>query len=220
MASRDVDRQVASYARRSWTDCIRIPTPISPDVGVETESAEESTSTKLTLEGETLSGLLSFVQRAVMDPAGLYLYLNPVQVAVAPTVHHGSSRATRGKVSLPPRREELEGHAAKIVDPEEESDTDRRARLRIGGLGVLQYLIGMARILLSLMRTLTELPMTQRHVYFLNILLRSLLQQSCGPHCIMGHHVHTQTSQTVVVSDTSSQRSEPWRGPHSHPYCL
>lgn len=144
MASRDVDRQVASYARRSWTDCISIPVPISPETEPDVDEPKEQDKSKLVLEGEFVTGLLSFVQRAVMDPAGLYLYLNPVQVAVAHPSHphHGAGRSNRGRGPVQVKREEREVEVEKKIDVDEESEVDRRARLRIGGLGVLQYLIG------------------------------------------------------------------------------
>lgn len=146
MSTRDVDRQVASYARRSWTDCISIPLPSSAEKESDADKLKEQDKTKLVLEGEFVIGLLSFVQRAVMDPAGLYLYLNPIQVAVAhhPHSHHGAGRANRGRGPVQVRREEQEVEMEKKPDVDEESESDRRARLRIGGLGVLQYLIGMS----------------------------------------------------------------------------
>lgn len=144
MASRDVDRQVASYARRSWTDCISIPLPSSLETESDPEKPKEQEKPTLSLEGEFVTGLLSFVQRAVMDPAGLYLYLNPVQVAVSHSSHHhhGAGRPNRGRGPVQVKREEREVEVEKKADVDEESEVDRRARLRIGGLGVLQYLIG------------------------------------------------------------------------------
>lgn len=149
MCSRDIDRQVSSYARRSWNNCIFIPLSSSPTSVKSTESvtetAKERDESKLVLEGEFVTGLLSFVQRAVIDPTGLYLYLNPTQATVGPQVQTGagSGRSARGRGQIQVKREEpVEVEVERKVEIDEESETDRRARLRIGGLGVLQYLMG------------------------------------------------------------------------------
>ena len=107
-------------ARRSWEKSVSIV----------------SSDTKLFLDGPLLSSVLAFLQRAILDPAGLYAYFNPVQVS-QPRKVYGHP------VPIPQvdkREEELSTRPK--VDGDEETDQDRRARFRIGGLGVLRWLLG------------------------------------------------------------------------------
>jgi len=84
--------------------------------------------------------VLAFLQRAILDPAGLYAYFNPVQVSIAVT---RPGKAYGHPVSIPQVDKHEEGLSTRLkVDGDEETDQDRRARFRIGGLGVLQWLLG------------------------------------------------------------------------------
>ena len=124
MASRDVDRQVSIYARRSWEEATSLS--VSAD--------------KLHISGILLHSLIAFVQRAILNPTELYLHLNPVQVAVDLT----PPKKVHGRVVLSPpvKKEEEDGGSRTRGDGDEENDSDRRARLRVGGLGVVQWLLG------------------------------------------------------------------------------
>lgn len=124
MASRDIDRQVSIYARRSWEEATSLS--VSAD--------------KLHISGTLLHSLIAFVQRAILNPTELYLYLNPVQVAVDLT----PPKKVHGRVvpSTPVKKEDEDGGSRLRGDGDEENDSDRRARLRVGGLGVVQWLLG------------------------------------------------------------------------------
>jgi hypothetical protein len=120
MAAHDADRQVSISARRSLDECISL----SP------------ADNKLAVTGSTLSSLIAFVQRAVLDPLGLYLYLNPIQAPV----NTAPPKIVRGKLIPVPPMKKVEEPDSRPIN--EESDEDRKARLRVGGLGVLKWLLG------------------------------------------------------------------------------
>ncbi|KAA1476143.1 hypothetical protein DENSPDRAFT_874439 [Dentipellis sp. KUC8613] len=136
MAARDADRQVAAAARRSWDTTIALAPAPARD--------------RLVLNPAAVGALVAFVQRAVLDPAGLYAWLNPVQVPVSqaqPKRVHGRA------VPVKKDRDEEEGGAARQKgEGEEEGELDRKARLRIGGLGVVQWLLGAVVFLVLGMR--------------------------------------------------------------------
>lgn len=147
MAMHDPDRQVAMYARRSWSTIV----PTMAKVGA---SDVDETSK---LDGAYLTPLLNFVQRSLLDPQRVYLDLNPVQHASQPSTpgthtptrniqKGGGKRMTSSPLpqSLSKTLDDDEGRSPSRsrVDEEEESETDRRARLRIGGLGTLKWAIG------------------------------------------------------------------------------
>jgi E3 ubiquitin-protein ligase listerin len=128
--TRDVDRQVSISARRSWEESVSLV----------------SSDTKLRLEGPFMSSVLAFLQRAILDPAGLYAYLNPVQVSVGvlqPRKAHG-----RPVPISQIDKDEGESRTRPKADEDEETEQDRKARLRIGGLGILQWLLGVVSFLL------------------------------------------------------------------------
>ncbi|KAI9452266.1 hypothetical protein F5148DRAFT_1331820 [Russula earlei] len=127
MAMRDPERSVALVAQRSW------------DVHV---AAEEGG--RLLLDtAKTVGSLLTFVQRALLDPLALHAYLNPVQVPVDVS----APKTVRGRpVPTPPvaaqtRRTGTETPVRAKGESDEESETDRKARLRIGALGALQWIL-------------------------------------------------------------------------------
>ncbi|KAI0036224.1 hypothetical protein K488DRAFT_41686 [Vararia minispora EC-137] len=116
LAAQDADRGVAMAARRSL-------------------DAHVSLGVSLTEDKLPAPALAPFVQRAIFDPLGLYAYLNPVQVPVNTT----PPRIVRGRiVAAPPVRKIVEEPEAR---PDDEDEDDRRARLRIGGMGTLQWLV-------------------------------------------------------------------------------
>jgi E3 ubiquitin-protein ligase listerin len=140
MATRDAERQVAQVAQRSWD------AHISLDADLDTTTrAVEKEEKRLVLDGAQRAALLVFVQRALLDPLALHAYLNPVQVPVEVVVQ----RTIRGKpvpmpaVAAQTRRTDSELSARVKGENEEESETDRKARLRIGALGALQGILGM-----------------------------------------------------------------------------
>ncbi|GLB39355.1 putative ring finger [Lyophyllum shimeji] len=114
LAAHDIDRSVSSVALKSWEDAISF----------------ESEQDRVILDDRSLPSLVSFIQRATLDPNEVYNYLNP-----APPV-----------TPVPPpkkgvRREEPEVAARVKVEDMEESEQDRKARLRISALGAIRRII-------------------------------------------------------------------------------
>jgi hypothetical protein len=99
------------------------------------------------LDAMRMAALFAFVQRALLDPLALHVYLNPVQVSVDVSV----PRTLRGKpvstvsAAAQTRRTDTELMARAKGEIEEESETNRRARLRIGALGAMQWILGTYR---------------------------------------------------------------------------
>lgn len=117
LAAHDIDKSVAGTALKSWIDVLTF-----------TSGPRD----QLLLDDAYLASLVSFIQRAILDPNGVYLYLNPPQPA-AP--------APLGKKDTT-RKEEPADNTRSKADELEESDTDRKARLRIGGLGAIRRIVG------------------------------------------------------------------------------
>ncbi|KAI0360435.1 hypothetical protein OH77DRAFT_1418351 [Trametes cingulata] len=121
LAVHDVDRQVSSYARESWSRYV---------------STAETSETKLLLDEALFPRVWEFVQRTLLDPTGVYLYLNPPQPAIptpAPS-RKGSGRGT------PVRRDDETGTRPK-ADEDEENEQDRKARLRVGAFGATEWVL-------------------------------------------------------------------------------
>ncbi|KAI0263034.1 hypothetical protein BC834DRAFT_828029 [Gloeopeniophorella convolvens] len=135
MAARDAERPVALVARRSWDAhvALALAPVLGPDVPEDDDPARP-----LVLDAPRAAALLAFAQRALLDPAALHAALNPVQVsvdmAVPRTVRGRPVPAAVASASASARRVEEES-AARRTEAEEESKTDRNARLRIGALG-------------------------------------------------------------------------------------
>ena len=134
MATRDPERLVALAAQRCW----------DPHVSVAPADKEGGEDRKFMLDAAQMAALFAFVQRALLDPLALHAYLNPVQVPV----DVGVPKTIRGRpVPVVPaaaqaQRANREPPTRAKGESEEESDVDRRARLRIGALGVLQWILG------------------------------------------------------------------------------
>jgi hypothetical protein len=134
MAARDPERHVALTAQRSW------------DAHVLLSSLPAANADALVLDDTQMAALLAFAQRALLDPLALHAYLNPVQVPVDIVV----PRTVRGRpvppsvLASPTRRagDENAPSRARGGESEEESEMDRKARLRIGALGALQWVLG------------------------------------------------------------------------------
>jgi len=147
MATRDPERQVALVALRSWDAHVTLtPAESDPHAGagsVSPRADERREDEKLRLDATQMSGLLTFVQRALLDPLALHAFLNPVQVPVDISV----PKTVRGRL-VPPspvqtRRVDAESAVrVKAGESEEESEADRKGRLRSGALGALQWILG------------------------------------------------------------------------------
>lgn len=122
MAAHDADRQLSAFGLKSWDDSISLR-----DVGG-----------KLFLNHTLLESLLSFVQRVLLDPKGVYTYLNPTPPVIidSPRISGRSALAMSST-----KREEAERPKGESSD--EESESDRKARLRIGAFGALKWTLGL-----------------------------------------------------------------------------
>jgi hypothetical protein len=118
MASHDIDRQVSAYAHKSWIDAIG------------------EGDRKLALD---VSSLLAFVQRALLDPGGVYLYLNPIPPVISPPP---SKKVPGRPLSTPTKRDDSEIVSRAKGDGDDENEQDRKARLRVGAFGALTWLLG------------------------------------------------------------------------------
>ncbi|EMD34704.1 hypothetical protein CERSUDRAFT_116892 [Gelatoporia subvermispora B] len=126
LAAHDVDRQVASYARESWTVF----------VSFSGSSSDQADSAKLVLDATLLPRIWDFIHRTILDPGGVYLYINPPQPDAPPPLPPHARKGTR-----PVPRKDEEPVRAK-PEEEEEGEQDRQARLRIGALGAAAWLLG------------------------------------------------------------------------------
>ncbi|KAG2130479.1 hypothetical protein BD769DRAFT_1452567 [Suillus cothurnatus] len=115
MLAHDVDRQVYLLGQKSWSSIT------SPGVDKET-----------LVNSEMLASIMEFLQRTLLDPPGVHLYLNPAAPVAAPTP---GIKKPGGRFILAAPKEELESTKA-----DEESDLDRNARLRFGALSAFRWL--------------------------------------------------------------------------------
>lgn len=122
MAAHDIDRQVSYQALKSWKD-----------------ATGEGTG-KLVLD-ETLSpSLLAFVQKSLLDPGQVYLDLNPAPpiIPAPPPKKVAGGRA----VAVPSMKREDSDVTRSKGEGDEENEQDRKARLRVGALGALIWILG------------------------------------------------------------------------------
>ncbi|TDL24483.1 hypothetical protein BD410DRAFT_785971 [Rickenella mellea] len=130
LATHDVDRQVSHQSKKSW------------DLLVSIGSAPESTSGHLILEQSRRDLLISFLQRALLDPSSLYTNLNPVQPAFIPSPLPGPRKGpARQAATQPSKHADQEAPVRSKPDEEDESEEDRRGRLRCGALGGMKWFI-------------------------------------------------------------------------------
>ncbi|GJE86513.1 hypothetical protein PsYK624_025930 [Phanerochaete sordida] len=129
LAAYDVDRQVSVAARGAWQS----------HVSLRSSGQASGSTSALTLDSAAFSPLWDFVQRVLLDPSGVYLQINPPQPAMP--LSAPQSRKGSGKSTPVPRRAE-EAPTRTKADDEEESEADRKARMRMGGFGVLEWMLG------------------------------------------------------------------------------
>src|SRR6266702_2925255 len=156
MAARDAERHVALVAQRSWDAHVLLPFASAPSPSPDADRDSNASADRLVLDDTQMAALLAFAQRALIDPLALHAYLNPVQVPVDVVV----PRTVRGRPVPPPvatvaaqmrKAGEENGASARARggESEEESESDRKARLRIGALGALQWVLGAWALLIS-----------------------------------------------------------------------
>ena len=126
LATHDVDRLVSTAASKSWNEVIL--------------TKEPSSTSHLLLTQDLFSSLDVFIQRAALDPSGVFVSLNPLPPPAPPPVAT-SSKKGGGKVSTP-RKDDGDQTPRSKADEQEESDQDRNARLRIAALGAARWVLG------------------------------------------------------------------------------
>ncbi|KAF8650294.1 hypothetical protein AX16_005322 [Volvariella volvacea WC 439] len=152
MAAHDIDRSVSSAAHKSWTDAIAV----TADVSNEPPTTDENNSTSLlSLTKDAISAVQLFVRRAALDPQGMYDELNPPPPVAPPPPAHALAAKGRGgrhgggglpasrsaPVISMSKRGDDEAAARGKSDELEESETDRRARIRISAFGTIRWLL-------------------------------------------------------------------------------
>lgn len=127
-AAHDVDRQVSLLARQSWVRSVSLSSAVPEQ--------------KLLLEGALLQQLWGYTHRTLLDPSGVYAYVNPPQaVAHPPSVHQGRRGSGRAPPTPVRKDREEEANARARTEEEEENELDRNARLRVGACGAAEWLI-------------------------------------------------------------------------------
>jgi hypothetical protein len=124
MAAHDVDRNVASASTKAFND-----------------SFGEGTN-QIPLNETLRQSIFDFVEQTVLNPEGVYGQLNPVQPTFPTLASPGQSRKGSGRSTpaRPVKKNEDEATRNK-ADEDEENIQDKKARLRIGALGALSFLL-------------------------------------------------------------------------------
>ncbi len=128
MVAHDVDRLVSSFAKTSWDRFIHV-TASGPG-----SSSVVHPQSELSIGSDSFCRIWGFLQRTILDPGGVYLNINPPQPVAPPPV----SRKAGPRPPL--TRKDSEPTRAK-GDEDEESELDRKARLRIGALGAAEWVL-------------------------------------------------------------------------------
>ena len=138
LASQDVDRPVAAIVSKVWENVIAATS--------RTAYGPSSSLKRISLDDTTRSSLTSFIQRAVLDPNGIYTLFNPVAPPAPSLVVHPFQSKTgslNGSQVPTPRKDDGGDQTPRSkIDEQEENEEDRVARLRIGALGALRWLLG------------------------------------------------------------------------------
>lgn len=159
----DVEKSVAGVGKKAWDSFVRCPSVISGQHQQQQSQGEEGDEDVYMLNGTSRNAVFGFVQRAIMDPLEVYNYLNPPPTSTVSTPpvstnsknqRTGGTGGKGGNVSkqrmladavVAARKaagnEEDYGGRSKMEEYEE-SEVDRKARLRIGGLGGLKWFLG------------------------------------------------------------------------------
>jgi E3 ubiquitin-protein ligase listerin len=139
LAAHDIDRAVATTALKAWEETI-----ISPS---DVEGGSSSSDKHLVLDDNFLSSIGAFVQRTALDPSGIYEYLNPLPPIVtggAPPGKKGQSGGKLSAVAMSHKDDSDTLTPRSKIDEQEESEQDRKARLRISALGVIRWIFSMS----------------------------------------------------------------------------
>ncbi|KAF4582323.1 listerin E3 ubiquitin protein ligase 1 [Pleurotus pulmonarius] len=127
LAAHDIDKAVAATASASWIPFIARASPRPPPAA--------------------LARTFEFCQSMLLDPLGTYTYLNPPQPAAPPPPSAPHARAktagrnAHGSGRQTPVRQREDPDAARREDEHEETETDRKARLRVAAFGAIAWLL-------------------------------------------------------------------------------
>lgn len=113
----DIESQVSLTALPSWEE----------NFGPGANTGAEGVA----LIRATAPALISFIRQTIFDPLGAYSVVNPIQPSIdtKPTKKGAKPQPrTQGPPETPPADEELE--------------TERKARVRAGGLSSMKYVLG------------------------------------------------------------------------------
>ncbi|EGO03442.1 hypothetical protein SERLA73DRAFT_101568 [Serpula lacrymans var. lacrymans S7.3] len=119
MSSYDIDRQVASFGQKSWSYTF----------------SSQRENDRVVIDMDKLQTITSFIQKALLDPNGIYLYLNPVPPVAAPPAKKPGSRP------MPASKSDNVEHNRSRAEGEEESEMDRNARLRVSAFGAFRWML-------------------------------------------------------------------------------
>ena len=131
---------MATAAAKAWEEAIILSS--------EVKEGSSSSSKHLVLDDNFLSSIGAFVQRTALDPSGIYEYLNPLPpVATGDVLPPGKKGQLGGKSSaVATPRKDVSGALTprSKTDEQEESEQDRKARLRISALGAMSWILSMS----------------------------------------------------------------------------
>lgn len=152
----DVEKSVSNVGQEAWDSFVRH----SPTVVEGSQLTGGSNGKYFLLDNASKSTIFGFVQRTVLDPLGVYSYLNPPPASNVPTppdIPNPKNRRPGGgtKGAAASKQQQLAAALAAArkagtdagepsrnkTEGYDESETDRRARLRIGALGGLRWFL-------------------------------------------------------------------------------
>lgn len=189
MAAEDVERSVATQAKQAW-DLVFRSSPAS--------------GSSIDLDESSLNLLLAFIKRSLFDPLAVYTDLNPVQPTFVPTLpaHAARNKGGAKRPVLPPVPDEET--LSRRTEEEEESENDRKGRLRGGALGVLRWILGDHYVPFKMI--ITEVLQKMRVSLFLSSSRNSSLHLCYGQACIMDRFLPSAAYTLRQVSSVTDSQ--------------
>lgn len=152
----DAEKSVSGVGKEAWDSFVRYPSAAA-EARQQTSNSNEK---HFRLDAASKSTLFRFVQRTVLDPLGVFAYLNPLPASTVPTPPDTNTKNRKpgggGKGTAASKQQQLAAAIAAVrkeatevgeperskMDEHDESESDRKARLRISGLGGLRWFFG------------------------------------------------------------------------------
>ena len=163
----DIDKVASSAGKEAWNSFVRY----CPGYSVEESPTDTSAEAYFILDATSRRTLFGFLQRTVLDPLGVYAYLNPPPASSVPTPPEQPNPKNRrpgssNKGAAASKRQQLAvaiAAARKVgIEAEEpvrnkseeydENESDKSARLRISAVGGLRWFLGEIYLLRVLRR--------------------------------------------------------------------